>query len=137
MDKQAKKIRRNIKRIGWSRIKLTQHEYRGAIKTFKTSTKSLVAIMFHLNEAFIVEDKEGVFGVQDLNYGLVQKDSIDLNDSGRIKGLSLVAFIHEDKVYLQEEVLERLDINTARNRKDIENRLLAVNKLSETDELEL
>lgn len=128
----------DIKSIGWSVIQLTQKGYRGAIQTYRSSKGELVAIMFYLDECFIVEDKQGLFGVQDLKYGLMQEKSIDLESTGCIQGLSLVAYLDEKgKVTFLSEILDRLNINTADNREDIEKRLKAVNQLAEMVEIEM
>ena len=122
----------DIKELGWSVIQLTQKGYRGAIQTYKTSKGELVPVMFYLDECFIVEDKQGLFGVQDLKYGIMQEKSIDLEATGCINGLSLSAYLDENKkVVYSSDVLDRLNINTSDNREDIKKRLKAVKKLSE------
>ena len=127
-----------IKDLGWSVIQLTQKGYRGAIQTYKTSKGELVPVMFYLDECFIVEDKQGLFGVQDLKYGIMQEKSIDLEATGCINGLSLIAYLDENKkVVYSSDVLDRLNINTSDNRDDIKKRLKAVNKLSEMVDVDM
>lgn len=127
-----------IKELGWSVIQLTQKGYRGAIQTYKTSKGELVPVMFYLDECFIVEDKQGLFGVQDLKYGIMQEKSIDLEATGCINGLSLIAYLDENKkVVYSSDVLDRLNINTFDNREDIKKRLKAVNKLSEMVDVDM
>lgn len=127
-----------IKDLGWSVIQLTQKGYRGAIQTYKTSKGELVPVMFYLDECFIVEDKQGLFGVQDLKYGIMQEKSIDLEATGCINGLSLIAYLDENKkVVYSSDVLDRLNINTSDNREDIKKRLKAVNKLSEMVDVDM
>ena len=127
-----------IKDLGWSVIQLTQKGYRGAIQTYKTSKGELVPVMFYLDECFIVEDKQGLFGVQDLKYGFMQEKSIDLEATGCINGLSLIAYLDENKkVVYSSDVLDRLNINTSDNREDIKKRLKAVNKLSEMVDVDM
>lgn len=128
----------DIKDLGWSVIQLTQKGYRGAIQTYKTSKGELVPIMFYLDECFIVEDKQGLFGVQDLKYGIMQEKSIDLEATGCINGLSLIAYLDDNKkVVYSSDVLDRLNINTSDNREDIKKRLKAVNKLSEMVDVDM
>lgn len=128
----------DIKELGWSVIQLTQKGYRGAIQTYKTSKGELVPVMFYLDECFIVEDKQGLFGVQDLKYGIMQEKSIDLEATGCINGLSLIAYLDENKkVVYSSDVLDRLNINTSDNREDIKKRLKAVNKLSEMVDVDM
>lgn len=128
----------DIKDLGWSVIQLTQKGYRGAIQTYKTSKGELVPVMFYLDECFIVEDKQGLFGVQDLKYGIMQEKSIDLEATGCINGLSLIAYLDDNKkVVYSSDVLDRLNINTSDNREDIKKRLKAVNKLSEMVDVDM
>ena len=128
----------DIKELGWSVLQLTQKGYRGAIQTYKTSKGELVPVMFYLDECFIVEDKQGLFGVQDLKYGIMQEKSIDLEATGCINGLSLSAYLDENKkVVYSSDVLDRLNINTSDNREDIKKRLKAVNKLSEMVDVDM
>ena len=128
----------DIKKLGWSAIQLTQKGYRGAIQTYKTSKGELVPVMFYLDECFIVEDKQGLFGVQDLKYGIMQEKSIDLEATGCINGLSLIAYLDDNKkVVYSSDVLDRLNINTSDNREDIKKRLKAVNKLSEMVDVDM
>lgn len=137
MELKPSELIASIKKLGWSKIKLTRRGYRGAIQTYKTSRNSLVPIMFYIDEAFIVEDSEGLFGVQDLEYGLMNEKSIDLEGTGHIEGLSLVAFIEDGEIYFNDKVLDRLDINSELIRSDIERRLKAVNVLGEMEEVDM
>ena len=74
-----------IKDLGWSVIQLTQKGYRGAIQTYKTSKGELVPVMFYLDECFIVEDKQGLFGVQDLKYGIMQAPTLVIDTDSKPK----------------------------------------------------
>jgi len=135
MNKKSNEVLAEIKRIGWSAIQLTSKSYRGAAQTYKTSKGSIVPIMFYLDEAFIVEDKDGLFGVQDLVAGLMKVKSIDLEATGCIQGLSLVAYEEEGEVYYVDKVLDRLDINAEAVKSDLKRRLLAVSQLKEMEEV--
>ena len=124
----------DIKELGWSVIQLTQKGYRGAIQTYKTSKGELVPVMFYLDECFIVEDKQGLFGVQDLKYGIMQEKSIDLEATGCINGLSLIAYLDENKkVVYSSDVLDRLNINTSDNREDIKRGNKSANSKAESE----
>lgn len=128
----------DIKGLGWSVIQLTQKGYRGAIQTYRNSKGELVAIMYYLDECFIVEDNQGLFGVQDLKYGLMQEKSIDLESTGCINGLSLIAYIDDNKkIVYNNEVLDRLGLNNSEVKEDIKTRLRSVNKLSEMVDVDL
>lgn len=132
---EANSVLAEIKRMGWSTIQLTSKSYRGAAQTYKTSKGSIVPIMFYLDEAFIVEDKDGLFGVQDLVAGLMKVKSIDLEATGCIQGLSLVAYEEEGQVVCIEDILDRLDINTDLTKADIKRRLLVLSKLKEMEDV--
>jgi len=127
----------DIKKLGWSAIQLTQKGYRGAVQTYRNSNGLLVPVMFYIDEAFVVEDKQGLFGVQDLKYGLMQEKTINLEDTHCINGLSIVSYIEDGKVTFNSDVLSRLFINTPEVKEDIKNRLKAVSKLGEMVDVDL
>lgn len=137
MDKRASEVISGIKKLGWSKIKLTKKGYRGAVQTYKTRKGTLVAVMFYMQEAFVVEDSQGLFGVQDLEYGLMDEKGIDLEGTGHINGLTLLAYTEENEVRFNERELERLDIHSDLIKSDLERRLRAVAQLGEMEEIEL
>lgn len=135
MSKKANEVLAEIKRMGWSSIQLTSKNYRGAVQTYKTSKGSIVPIMFYLDEAFIIEDKDGLFGVQDLVAGLMKVKSIDLEATGCIQGLTLIAYEEDGQVVFSDKVLDRLDINTDLTKLDLKRRLLILSQLKEMEDV--
>ena len=92
------------------------------------------------DECFIVEDKDGLFRVEDLKDFFMKKSStVDLEATGLIQGLSLVAYKNDDDSDIEfvDSVLTRLGINTKLNREDIARRLNAVYRLGEMEEVDL
>lgn len=137
VEKTAAEMIASIKELKWSKIKLTQRGYRGAVQTYRTSKGSIVAVMFYTSEAFIVEDKMGLFGVQDLEEGLMKETSIDLEMTACIKGLSAVASIRGGQITYNDNLLRRLDIYTDANKLDIARRLQAVSQLEEMVDVDM
>ena len=68
-----------------------------------------------------------------------KSSNIDLEATGLIEGLSLIAFKDENTgdVSYMDSVLTRLGINSKANREDIERRLNVVFKLGEMEEVDL
>lgn len=129
-----------IKSLGWSAIQLNKKGYRGAVQVYKNEKGEKVPIMFYIDECFIIEDKDGLFRVEDLKDFFMKKTSkVDLEATGLITGLSLVAFKDEEteKVCFVDSVLDRLGINTSLNREDIGRRLNSVYKLGEMVEVSM
>lgn len=115
---------KEIKELGWDKIKLSSQGFGGAVKSYKASSGKLVALCFNTTEAFIVEDKVGLFGVQDLYSGLIREKTIDVESTGQIVGAKVVAFIAEDtqKITFISSEVERLCL-TAEIKEDIENKI--------------
>ena len=129
-----------IKSRGWSAIQLNKRGYRGAVQVYKSEKGEKVPVMFYIDECFVVEDKAGLFRVEDLKDFFMKKTStVDLEATGLIEGLSLVAYKDENtgEVCYMDSVMTRLKINTKMNRADIERRLNAVYKLGEMEEVDL
>ena len=137
IGKQAKEIIADIKKLTWSSIKLTRRQYRGAIKTYATETNALIPLFFYIDEVFIVEDEVGIFGVQDLKYSLQDKTNVNLEATGQIEGIKIVAYIDTTgKVEVREDVLDYLGINRPEVVKDIKKRIKKLNQLKAEVEVE-
>lgn len=129
-----------IKGLGWNAIHLNKKGYRGAVQVYKNDKGEKVPVMFYIDECFIVEDKDGLFRVEDLKDFFMKKSStVDLEATGLIQGLSLVAYKNDDDSDIEfvDSVLTRLGINTKLNREDIARRLNAVYRLGEMEEVDL
>ena len=129
-----------VKALGWSAIQLNKKGYRGAVQVYRGSKGEKVPVFFYIDECFVVEDKDGLFRVEDLKDFFMKKSSnIDLEATGLIEGLSLIAFKDEDSgvVSYMDSVLTRLGINSKANREDIERRLNVVFKLGEMEDVDL
>ena len=129
-----------VKSLGWSAIQLNKKGYRGAVQVYKGEKGEKVPVFFYIDECFIVEDSQGLFRVEDLKDFFMKKTSkIDLEATGLIEGLSLIAYKDEnsDKICYIDSVMTRLNINTKLNREDIARRLNAVYQLGEMEEVDL
>lgn len=140
----SSEVFKTIKALGWSAISLRKNRYRGAIQLYKSKFNEIgrVAVYFYLDECFIIEDKDGLFHVEDLKDFFMKKNGlggdVDLEATGYIEGLSLIAFINEDgSVGFADETLNRLGINDEIIREDIEKRLRTVNILSEMEDVDM
>ncbi len=115
---------KEVKEIGWDKITLAGTGFKGAVKSYRNAEGKVIALCFNSDEAFIVEDEIGLFGVEDLYSGIIRAKNIDVESTGQIEGAKTVAFIDEDtKVvsFIPSEV-ERLAL-TEDQKKDIESRI--------------
>lgn len=115
------------KDIGWDHISLSQRGFRGAVQSYKADDGSTVAVCFNLHEAFVVEDDQGLFGVEDLKEGIVKDKSINIEFTGTIEGATAIAWETEDgsgEVEFSEEELNRLGINDFSVKESIKERIL-------------
>lgn len=129
-----------IKSLGWSAIQLNKKGYRGAVQVYRGVHGEKVPVFFYIDECFIVEDKDGLFRVEDLKDFFMKKTStVDLEATGLIQGLSLIAYKNDDSSDIEfvDSVLTRLGINTSVNREDIKRRLNAVYRLGEMVEVDM
>lgn len=127
----------SIKQIGWNAIQLTKKGYRGAIQSYRTSKGDRVPVFFYIDECFVIEDKDGLFRVEDLKDFFFKHKEVDLEATGCIEGLSLVAYIEDGKVVYSDKTLERLNIDNREVREDLGRRLRAVNRLGEMIEVDM
>ena len=139
MEKTQKELFSEIKGYGWSTIALTKKGYRGAIQAYKNVQNEKVAVMFYLDECFIIEDSQGLFRVEDLkDFFMKEHKEIDLEATGCIEGLSLIAYLDENKkVMYMTQTMERLGLNTYDIVEDIEKRLNLVNQLAEEVDVDM
>ena len=127
-----------IKKVGWSAIQLNKRGYRGAIQAYKNVDGMKVPVMFYIDECFVIEDSEGLFKVEDLKDFFFKHKEVDLEATGCINGLSLVAYLDDDKyVGYMESTMTRLGLNNREIREDIERRLRIVNQLGEMEDVDL
>ena len=127
-----------IKKVGWSAIQLNKRGYRGAIQAYKNIDGMKVPVMFYIDECFVIEDSEGLFKVEDLKDFFFKHKEVDLEATGCINGLSLVAYLDDDKnVGYMDSTMTRLGLNNREIREDIERRLRIVNQLGEMEDVDL
>ena len=127
-----------IKKVGWSAIQLNKRGYRGAIQAYKNVDGMKVPVMFYIDECFVIEDSEGLFKVEDLKDFFFKHKEVDLEATGCINGLSLVAYLDDDKnVGYMDSTMTRLGLNNREIREDIERRLRIVNQLGEMEDVGL
>lgn len=132
----ANELFSSIKQIGWDAISLTKKGYRGAIKAY-TVRGNKVPVFFYLDECFVIEDKQGLFRVEDLKDFFFKHKEVDLEATGCIEGLSLVAFVEEGKTEFMEETVKRLGLDNREIKSDIDMRLRAVNRLGELEDVDM
>ena len=127
-----------IKKVGWSAIQLNKRGYRGAIQAYKNVDGMKVPVMFYIDECFVIEDSEGLFKVEDLKDFFFKHKEVDLEATGCINGLSLVAYLDDDKnVGYMDSTMTRLGLNNREIREDIERILRIVNQLGEMEDVDL
>ena len=127
-----------IKKVGWSAIQLNKRGYRGAIQAYKNVDGMKVPVMFYIDECFVIEDSVGLFKVEDLKDFFFKHKEVDLEATGCINGLSLVAYLDDDKnVGYMDSTMTRLGLNNREIREDIERRLRIVNQLGEMEDVDL
>lgn len=127
----------DIRKLGWNAIQLSKKGYRGAIQSYKSIDGSRVPILFYIDECFIIEDKQGLFRVEDLKDFFFKHKEVDLEATGCIEGLSLIAYLEKDNINYMDSTLTRLGINNRDIRDDIESRLRAVNQLGEMEDVDM
>lgn len=118
---------KDVKALGWDYISLSQKGFGGAVKSYNGS-KGNVAICFNFHEAFVVRDDQGLFGVDDLIEGIVKEPSIDIENTGQIEGLSVVAWESDGEVKFAEEEVESLGLSDS-DKEDIKKRLISLSGL--------
>lgn len=116
-----------IKGLGWDYIGLTT-SYKGAVKQY-----GKVAVGFNMEEAFIVRDDLGLFTAKDLEKGVMKAKDINIEDSGDIVGLEIIAFYDEDEaeVVFNEDLMTELGIFNEETQEDLKVRLTALFRLTE------
>jgi len=115
------------KDIGWDYISLSKKGFDGAVQGFRAADGSTVAVAFNMHEAFVVRDDQGLFGVEDIKEGIIKARDIDIERTGTIEGVELIAWETEDgsgEVEFNEEALEALGLNDFSVRESIKNRIL-------------
>lgn len=129
----------HAKGLGWDHIALTRREFKGAVKTYETATGEQVAVCFNFNEAFIVEDEQGLFGVDDLVEGIINDKSINIEFTGEIEGAETLAFNTEDnhEVYFNDEKLAELGLDDFSVRESLKTRIEALSALNKTVDAQL
>lgn len=128
-----------VKGLGWDKISLTQKGFKGAVQSYKANNGNTVALAFNLHEAFIVEDEQGLFGVEDLEYGIIKAKGINIEYTGEIEGAYVVAWHDEetDEIGFDEEKLTELGINVFEVKESLKTRLLALAKLDKLVDIPL
>ena len=117
---------------------MNKRGYRGAIQAYKNVDGMKVPVMFYIDECFVIEDSEGLFKVEDLKDFFFKHKEVDLEATGCINGLSLVAYLDDDKnVGYMDSTMTRLGLNNREIREDIERRLRIVNQLGEMEDVDL
>lgn len=128
---------KQVKDLGWDKISLTQKGFKGAIQSYKTETGATVAVMFNLHEAFVVEDEQGLFGVADLDAGILKDKYIDIEYTGEIEGASVIAWEEEGEFGYNEDKLTELGINAFEVKESLKNRLFHLAKLDVMVDMQL
>lgn len=124
---------KKVKELGWDRIVLTKTKgFAGAVKEYKNDG-NIVALCFGLHEAFILRDDEGLFGVNDLYNGVIKNPDVDVENTGEIEGVTVVAFETDGEVMFTDE-FTALGIDTQEIRDDITNKLITCAGLDEYTE---
>ena len=123
--KMGEKIN-DVKALGWDDIKITSKSFSGAVQCYGD-----VAVAFGMHNAIILEDEEGLFGVNDLMQGVIKSKEFDVDSFNRMEGASAIAQEEDGIVHFDEELLGRLGIADSATRQSIEERLLLLASLDE------
>lgn len=128
-----------VKDLGWDKISLTQKGFKGAVQSYKTGNGGTVALAFNMHEAFLVEDDQGLFGVADLEAGILKGKGIDIESTGSIEGAEVVAWHDEetDEIGFNEDRLTALGINAFEVKESLTARLLALKELDKLVDMPL
>lgn len=120
-----------VKDLGWDKLFLSQKGFKGAVQSYKSNNGNTVALAFNLHEAFIVEDEQGLYGVEDLEKGIIKAKDINIENTGRIKGAYVVAWHDEEtgEIGFDEEKLTELGINDFLVKDSLKIRLLVLSLL--------
>lgn len=132
----------NVKNLGWDKISLTVKKgYGGAVQSYSSSAPvaigGQVPLLFGMHEAFIIEDDQGLYGVDDLYQGIIRSKDFDVNDSSAIEGSVVVAWEEGGEVHFDEKELDRLGINDFSVKESIKTRLLHLSKLDYLEDIPL
>jgi len=94
MPKQKDKVDylKEVRGLGWDHISLSAKGFRGAVQLYQSSLDNKkVAVAFNLHEAFVIEDDAGLFGLEDIVKGVILDKEIDIENSGLIDGVGILA----------------------------------------------
>lgn len=130
-------VTKNVKDLGWEHISLTQKGFKGAVQSYKSENGSTVALAFNMHDAFVVEDDQGLFGVQDLVAGIIKDKHIDIESTGEIVGAETVAFEQDGEIVYDEEKLTALGINAFEVKESLKTRLTALAQLDKLVDMPL
>ena len=120
-----------IKNLGWGHISLTNKGFDGAVDVFKAKDGSDVAVCYNAEEAFVVKDSQGLYGLDDLVQGVIKSNDFNIEFTGEIEGAQIIAFLNEGDYHSTDEVLEELGINDFSVKDTLERKLRALNVLTE------
>lgn len=123
-----------IKSLGWSHQSIKGSTFKGVIQTFE-GDKGTVAVAFNLHEAFIVEDADGLFGLEDLKDGVVKDNDVDIFTVATINGATIIAFESNNSVSYDEDKLTALGINDFEVKESLKKRLLTLSMVDVYDEM--
>lgn len=131
---------KQAKDLGWDYISLSGKGFKGAVQSYQSTTGTKVALAFNYHEAFVIEDDQGLFGVEDIKQGIIQNKEIDIEATGQIEGVSSVAWETEEgsgEVEFDEEKLTQLGINDAEVKDSITKRIIALSALDKLVDMPL
>jgi hypothetical protein len=126
-----------VKELGWDHLSLNQKGYKGAVQAYQSTGGSKVAICFNMHEAFVVADDDGLFGVSDLEHGVIKHKDIDIDSTGEIVGAVVIAWEEEGEVEYNEEKLTELGINDFSVKESLKTRLIALAALDKMIEMQM
>lgn len=128
---------KEAKDLGWDHITLSKSGFRGAIQEYQNNRGEKIALMFNFHEAFVIEDDQGLFGLRDYVEGVVKDKSLDIEATGFIEGLHVVAWENEGEIKFDEEKLEELGLNDFEVKDSLKRRLSTLAKLDVLIEMKL
>lgn len=116
-----------IKALGWDYIGLSKKSFKGAVQNY-SAEGSTVTVGFTLHHAYVVEDEEGMFGVNDIREGVAPLIKAHPSE---VEGTIIIAQDTGEGVEFIESELTRLGINDFETRESLENRIKHLASLDE------
>lgn len=120
---------KSVKDIGWDKLSLSKEGFKGAVQSFRSEKGATVALAFNMHEAFVIEDDQGIFNIEDIFQGIIKDPHFDIEATGEIDGAVVVAWEQDQEVTFDDLKLSELGINDFGTRQSLKDRLILLSRL--------